>query len=205
MNDAQSVLMKRAVLGNENALTELLEQHGLQVRNELHIEPKWQGVFDRDDVMQVTYLEAYLRIREFLPGGSGSFLAWLRRIASNNLRDAVKELKRTKRPQPAGQIVGGVNDRSFLGLWEDLLQSSTTPSRIAAGTEVRGRIEIALRSLPTDYEQVLRLYELEGNSGPQVAERMGRSHGSVKMLLARARDRLKCILGSESQFFSDCS
>ena len=59
-----------------------------------------------------------------------------------------------------------------------------------------------LLAVADDYEQALRLFELEGLSGEEVAERMGRSHGAVRMMLARARERLAEVLGSDSRFFS---
>ena len=36
--------------------------------------------------MQVTYLEAFLRVTDFVPTGPNSFRLWLTRIAENNLR-----------------------------------------------------------------------------------------------------------------------
>jgi RNA polymerase sigma factor (sigma-70 family) len=60
-------------------------------------------------------------------------------------------------------------------------------------------VDEALRKLPADYEQVLRLYELDGLSAPEVGQRMGRSHGAVRMLLARARECLGHTLGSASR------
>ena len=50
---------------------------------------------------------------------------------------------------------------------------------------------------------VVRLYDIEGRSGPEVATTMGRSRGAVVMLRARAHDRLAELLGSGSKFFSD--
>ena len=56
--------------------------------------------------------------------------------------------------------------------------------------------------MPEDYERVLRLHELRGHSIRETADQIGRSEGAVKMLLARARDRLRESLGSASRFFS---
>jgi RNA polymerase sigma-70 factor (ECF subfamily) len=179
----------------------LLERHGLSIRNELKISPKWRGVVDADDVMQVTYLEAFLRILDFQPTGPGAFRGWLRRIAENNLRDAIKGLERQKRPQ--NRVDGPPGAESYVALVDQLAGTTTTPSRRAAAHEVQEIVEAALKDLPPDYEKVLRLYELEGHPGREVAAAMGRSAGAVKMLLARARDRLRELLGSRSKFFSD--
>jgi len=199
---AQEEYVAQAVRGDRDALAGLLERYGPQVRGGLKISPKWQGCVDADDVMQVTYLEAFLHVRDFRPGGPGSFPAWLRRIAENNLRDAIRALERDKRPSPQNRAQLPPAEESYVALVEQVAGTSTTPSRVAAAGEVKELVEAALRQLPADYEKVLRLYELEGRSGPETAALMGRSHGAVKMLLARARDRLRELLGSGSKFFS---
>ena len=197
--DEQRVL--GAVAGDEAAFTALLECNGAQVRSVLQrsYHGRLKGLVDLDDVMQVTYLEAYLGIRDFVPAGPNAFRAWLGRIAENNLRDAIRKSDATERRRACGPSPS----------WEEScralvvsLASSSTPSRVAAKDEARRLLDAALRQLPGDYERVLRLYDLEGHSGPEVARLIGRSHGAVKMLVARARELLRELLGSGSKFFS---
>src|SRR3990172_4348045 len=197
---SEDELVAKATQGDAAALRALLERHGLPIRNELKISPQWNGVVDADDVMQVTYLEAFLRILDFQATGPGAFQAWLRRIAENNLRDAIKGLARQKRPQ--NRADGPPGAESYVALVDQLAGSTTTPSRCAAAHELQEIVDVALKDLPPDYEKVLRLYELEGRPGREVAAAMGRSSGAVKMLLARARDQLREVLGSRSKFFS---
>ncbi len=204
MADSGDELLSRAVSGDQGALTALLEQCGPRVRGRLEgkIAAQWRSALDVDDVMQVTYLEAFLHIERFEPSGMGSFVAWLTRIAENNLRDAVKELGRAKRPQPKNRVRAPVGDDSYVALCELLGATSTTPSRHAARGEVRRVLESALGELPEDYAKVIRLYDLEGRSAAEVAGAMGRSTGAVYMLRARALDRLRDGLGPESAFFT---
>ena len=194
-------LIERAIAGDESALSMLLEGFGVQLHAELEarIAGQYQSVVGADDVLQVTCLEAFLRIRSFMPGGPGSFLSWLRRIADNNLRDAIRELECAKRFSPGKRVHSGPNDESYASLLENIPGSNTTISRAASRRELIAVVDEALRKLPGDYEQELRLYELEGLSAPEVAGRMGRSHGAIRMLLARAREGLGTILGSASQ------
>ena len=76
-------LVVAAVAGDEGALTALLERFGVAVRQELSIASKWQAQIDRDDVMQVTYLEAFLQIRNLKRPTTTGFVAWLRCIADH--------------------------------------------------------------------------------------------------------------------------
>ena len=205
MNESELELLGRAVTGDEGALCLLLEQVGVQLHAELEkrIGATYRGLVDADDIVQVTFLEAFLRIRTFIPKEPGSFVSWLRRISDNNLRDAIRELEREKRPPPRNRITPSAGDESYADFFDRMAGTATTISRAAGRNELKGLIETAMRKLPRDYEEAIRLYELEGLSAPEVAERMGRSHGAVRMLLARARDSLAEHLGSESKYFSD--
>jgi RNA polymerase sigma-70 factor (ECF subfamily) len=193
-------LVAEAVAGDPAALSDLLERHGAIVRSGLQrsYQRRLKGEVDLDDVMQVTYLEAFLRIGAFTPGGPGAFSAWLRRIAENNLRDAIRKSDAWDRRRSP---VAMANADSCRGLVE-LVAGGDSPIRTAGQSETERLLELALRQLPDDYQRVLRLYDLEGLTGPEVARRLDRSHGAVKMLVARARDRLGELLGSGSKFFS---
>jgi RNA polymerase sigma-70 factor (ECF subfamily) len=196
--------LAKAVAGDQAALSRLLERFGAEVASELRISPKWRGIVDADDVMQVTYLEAFLGIRGFKPGGPGAFKAWLRRIAEHNLLDAIKEVGRLKRPQPAHRAAPtpASSDETYIALVESLTGTTVSPSGVAAAAEVHRVVEVALEALPPDYATVVRLHDIQGMSGPEVAAAMGRSSGAVRMLLARARERLREALGSTSRYFT---
>lgn len=193
--------VSRAVMGDADALAALLERHGPPIGQSLEIARKWQSVVSADDVMQVTYLETFLRISDFVYGGPGSFVAWLRRIAENNLRDAIREQQRAKRPDPARRVEPN-SQETYVQLVQILIGAGGTPSGAAATREAVDFLESALAKLPEDYETVIRLYELEGRAVREVAAVVGRSEGAVKMLLARARDHLRESMGSRSRYFS---
>jgi len=196
VSDQTAGCLEQAVAGDESALIRLLEEAGPELHADLEtrIGARFRGLVEADDVFQVTCLEAFLRIRSFVPAGEGSFRAWLRRIAENNLRDAIKELERDKRPPPGKRVVPSGDDESYVAFVERLAATTTTPSRVCARDELRDGVNAALRELPTDYERVLRLYELDGLSAPEVAEAMDRSPGAIRMMLTRARERLAEVL-----------
>ncbi len=197
-------LVRQAVQGDHDALSALLARYGLPIERQLQglIARQWRSVLDVEDVMQVTYLEAFLQIKQCPASDAGAFAGWLRRSAENNLRDAVRALQREKRPQPACRVGVLSYADSCVALIEALGGSTTTASGVAVRQENQCLVEAALCQLPADYATVVRLYDLEGLSGPEVAERIGRSRGAVHMLRARAHAHLRCLLGSESKFFS---
>src|SRR5262245_35309763 len=106
MPESESTQLEHAVNGDAAALRTLLERYGAQVAGEIRpqIGRAWQSALDADDVMQVTYIEAFLQIGSLTARDPAGFLGWLRRIAQHNLRDAIKELDRKKRPPPAKRV-----------------------------------------------------------------------------------------------------
>ncbi len=201
MQPSEKQLAVSAVGGDEDALTELLRRFGPNVRASIEagISEKWRSILEADDVMQVTYLEAFLRIDRFEPRGDGSFAGWLNQIAKNNMRDAIEELSRLKRPQPQNRVVGSMNESAVMFV-EQLCGSTSTPSRHAAHREIIDALESAIGELPDDYAMVVRQYDLEGKPVADVASALGRSEGAVYMLRARAHDRLREAFGSGAQW-----
>lgn len=198
------LLLQKAVEGDATALRVLLEQFGGEVRKRIsgRIDKRWRASLDEDDVMQVTYLEAFLHIDQLTARDSGSFLAWLTRIAENALRDAIRGLSRQKRPDPARRVAVPTGPDSYVGLLDCLGVTTTTPSREVSRRDAAAALETAVSRLPEDYKTAVRLYDLEGRPVAEVAAEMGRSVGAVHMLRARAHDRLRQDLGTSSQFFS---
>jgi RNA polymerase sigma factor (sigma-70 family) len=191
--------VRRAVTGDKDALGELLEQVGPQVETSLVVSPTWRGLLDAADVMQVTYLEAFMQIRRFDAQRAEAFPGWLRQMAENNLRDAIRALETRKKPSPRLQLDAFGGDAS-LALFDVLTAGVGTPSRLARGNEAGERLRRALQCLPVDYARTVQLYDLDGRDVDEVAAALGRSAGAVFMLRARAHARLRELLGDPAQF-----
>ncbi len=202
VND-DATLLSHAAGGDARALRTLLERHGPRVWKEIDrgIGAAWQSLIDADDVMQVTYVEAFLQADRITARNSTAFVSWLRSIARNNLRDAIKELARKKRPSPTQRVALSAAD-SPVGHLEHLAETTTTPSRQAAAGEVQCILSAMLDKLPPDYGRVIRLYDLDGRDIKEVAASMNRSRGAIHMLRARAHDQLRLLLGAEGNFFT---
>jgi len=190
-----------AVRGDPDALSELLQHHAPRLRRALQAGNAWLSYLELEDVLQVTYLEAFLHIRRFDLEQTDSFGGWLLRIARNNLRDLQRELTAAKRP-PEERRVAIDFGQSCVELIETLSGATATPSRAAASNEARNLLAEALQKLPEDYRAVVQQYDLDGCPVGEVAQNLGRTEGAVYMLRARAHDRLRAMLGTESRFFS---
>lgn len=197
-------LLDKARAGDVQALAALLEKLTPELRRRVgsKMSGPWRSLVDEDDILQVTFMEACTRLDKFTGGGASGFLAWLTRMAENNRIDAVRALEGAKRPAPSKRVTAQSHEDSAQALIELLGVTSTTPSRQAAKGEAARLLDVALAALPTDYEKVIRLYDLKQLPAADVAKEMGRSEGAVFMLRARAHERLKEVLGPGSNFFS---
>ncbi|RMF76374.1 MAG: sigma-70 family RNA polymerase sigma factor [Planctomycetota bacterium] len=182
--------------GDLDAFERLLLITGPQVRATLDINPKWRAVLDADDVMQVTYLEAFVRFEHFIGTNLRSFVVWLKQIARNNMFDAIKALERDKRPQPDKRVLAGAGEDSYVSLCATLGVTSKTPSSVVAAAEAHTLIDQALAQMPEQYAAAVRYFDLEGLTGPDVAERLGCSRVTAFMLRSRVRALLWDMLGS---------
>jgi DNA-directed RNA polymerase specialized sigma24 family protein len=72
MEQSDDELVRAAAAGDGKALAALLHQYGPLVRQRLSISPVWRSALDPEDITQVTYLEAFLRIRQHQPGLGGA-------------------------------------------------------------------------------------------------------------------------------------
>lgn len=197
-----TALVSRAVTGDGDSLSALLGHFGPQVERQLQIGRIWQSQIDTGDVMQVTYLEAFMQISTFRPEQAGAFEGWLRRIAENNLRDAIRGMERQKQMPPARRVEFAPNsDDSYVGLYEQIAATTTTASRLATRNDTARLLRAAVDRLPPDYATTVRLYDLEGKSISDVATAMGRSAGAIHMIRARAHERLGELLGTASAWF----
>jgi RNA polymerase sigma-70 factor (ECF subfamily) len=208
MNDSKYGIVgdqvQAVVEGDPNALSAILEAFHVELVTHLtgRIARAFQSVLSVDDVLQVTYLEVFMRIRQFRPGTVESLLRWLKKSADHNLIDAVRLLKADKRPPPARAITAPVGADSFTNFVAGLAGTGTSPPTAAGRSDLQSCVEAALKELPPIYADVIRNYDLEGKSIDEVCKIVGRSRGAVHMLRVRAHERMRELLGTASKYFS---
>jgi RNA polymerase sigma-70 factor, ECF subfamily len=160
-----------------------------------------QGRVDASDVVQETFLDACRDFDHFRGSTPGEWAAWLRKILIYNLarvvqRQVVAQKRSARREVSLDQHVA-VMDRSSGRIEAALIGRSSSPSSQAQRSELAGRVADQLARLSSDYREVLVLRNLEGLPFPEVARRMGRSDGAVRILWVRAIDQLRQLLQAE--------
>lgn len=198
----EKTLLDAARKKDVDALSELLRRHGPSVRRTIQINPRWRSLLEVDDIMQVTYFEAFDQIDRF-SSEVGSFRPWLVRIAANNLASAIHWLERKKRPQPHQRFRPPPGEDSVSWLCEFVSASTTSPSNVVSRKEARTVLEAELQTLPEDYEEVIRRIYFEETPVAEVAQALGRSKGAVQLLRSRAIHQLRRQLGSSERDLTD--
>lgn len=136
-----------------------------------------RDLLDTDDLVQVTVLRALVRLDDFEYQGEGAFLAYLRQILLNAIRERIRRSGR--KPQ-------------HVSLDEDVLDRGPPVLEELIGREALRRYEEALGSLPAEMQQVLILRLEFEYSHREIAEALGRpSEDAARMSVARALVRLK--------------
>ncbi len=189
-----SHLLSAAREGDEAARSRVLARYQAWVRllARMQIDSSFRGKFDPSDIAQQTMLEACRALGKFRGTTEAELLAWLRQILAHVFLHEVRRYRGTQR-RDVGREVSLAQTLAESSLRLDALLAGTgpTPSQEVSAREQVVLLADALARLPADYREVLVLRNLEDLPHEEVARRMGRSVGAVRMLWARALARLK--------------
>jgi RNA polymerase sigma-70 factor (ECF subfamily) len=132
-----------------------------------------------EDATSQVFFNALSAIGSF---GGRSFRSWLFAIAHNVIVDA----HRKRRPHQPLETATRVFDRG------------PTPEEALLDHDRQLAIRALLDRLSADQRAVIEL-RLAGLNGVEIAEALGRSHGSVKTLQSRAMSQLRALLQADPQ------
>jgi RNA polymerase sigma-70 factor (ECF subfamily) len=181
-----AALLERARAGSSEALGALLERSAqkLLALIRLRLGPRLRARLESRDILQATLLKAVERFGSFEGNQAGSLMAWLARIAENEIRDQADFHSAQRR-----DIAFAVPLEATSGIDRLAARVRSQTSRIALGEQLT-RLERALETLDPDQRDVVVLRRLQELTFPDVAERMDRSPDACRMLFARAMTRL---------------
>jgi RNA polymerase sigma-70 factor, ECF subfamily len=181
------------------AVTPELERYrswlGLLAR--LQVDARFRAKFDPSDIVQQTLFEAVRDWPKFRGGTEAELAAWLRQILAHVLLHEVRRYGGVQRRDVGREVSLEVAlAESSRRLELALAVSGSSPSERASRHELEIRLADALARLPADYAEVILLRNVEGLPHEEVARRMGRGVGAVRMLWVRALARLRDELDS---------
>src|SRR5262249_19130824 len=158
----------------------------------LQVSRRLGAKLDASDVAQQALLEAHRALPQFRGGTDAELTAWLRGILANVLAHEVRRYAGTQGRDVARELsLDAELAESSRRLQNVLADAGPSPSEQAARHEQEVRLAEVLSRLPDDYREVIVLRNFEGLSHEEVAARMGRGVGAVRMLWVRALSRLR--------------
>ncbi len=176
--EREANLIARAQQGDRSAFAALVREHGNEVytlARRLVGDPHLAS-----DVAQETMIRAWRALPSFR--GDAAFSTWLHRITVNT---AWTQKKRARR-----------HSGTSLDDLAEVAAPYTAEHPEVAGEilELRGRLRLALDSLPESQRQVVILKDVYDWSHAEIADAMGISVTAAKVRLHRARARLARFL-----------
>ena len=190
-------LLQKAREGDNASLGILLRNY-FRYLNSLshgHLDDRIGIRVSASDIVQETLLEAHRDFEKFSGTSIEEFTGWLRRILFNNLATAIEKHvladKRDVRKQRSlDQEIGDAN-QSKPKLARYLQQDITSPSTPMQRNESLDQLSSVISQLPPDYQQVIHMRHFDDLSFGQIAEKLGRNVGAVRMLWVRAVEKLR--------------
>ncbi len=192
-----ATLIEQARLGDAEAREKLfrLSRSYLAVAARAQVETWLRVKVDASDVVQQTLLEAHQGFPKFQGSSEGEWLAWLRRILTNNLADMVRRYRTAAKRNVAREVSLQATrplDDSRPAFEPQAHQSS--PSQQLLQRENLLLVTAAMEQLSADHREVIFLRNLMRLPFDEVARRMGRSRPAVQMLWMRAIRKLQQLL-----------
>ena len=182
-------LVRRAIIGDGTAFTELWDTHIGALRAYLKAVMKHLDDFYIDDICSRSFEKAFRQIRSFDPSRS-QFSTWLRRIAHNTALDTIDAETRAqsrlvsldKESSGSGQIIDTIGDEA------------ATPLEQIVEEEDAEKLEGCIEGLPELYRTIARMRLLDGLQYKEIAEELDLELNTVRTRIRRAKaliDRMK--------------
>jgi len=182
---ATAVLLNRARGGDVEAREELFERFIPVLRRWAHrrLPLHARDLNETSDLVQITLLRALNRIDEFEARGEGAFLAYLRRILLNVVRE---EIRRSARRGP------------HESLEETLASPYASLAEQVVGLEQMERYQRALETMSEEQQQAVLLRLEFGYTYEQIADAIGKpSPDAARMTVVRAIDQLAQMIDAD--------
>lgn len=122
---------------------------------------------------------------------------WVCQMARRRIMDAGRKFQGTEKRAMHRELGMGATAAGQADFVELLVASITTPSRAFSREQREFVLQQALEQLPTESQDALRMRYVEQLSSKEIAARLGKSDGAVRVLLTRSLKKLQDLMGEE--------
>jgi RNA polymerase sigma-70 factor, ECF subfamily len=184
--ESTTVLLNRARKGDTRARDTLAQRYQVLLTRWAHgrVPASARGLLDTSDLVQTALMRGFHRLDQFEPRREGAFLAYLRQIILNRIRD---EARRGKRRPPLEELPESVAD-----------PANPSPLETVIGSESMARYDRALADLTERQREAIILRLELGFRYREVAEALDApSVNAARLIVARALVRLAAVMQEE--------
>lgn len=201
MGLTETQLVKKLKAGDVEALAHYVEQRRgpLMGYIEKQLGSALRRKLEPEDVLQEVSAEA-VRSLGLVDLSERDPFGWLCQLAERRIIDAHRRFFGAQKRDAGREVPLGTpgGDQSRAALIDMLVASMTSASQAFSRNQREHRLAEAMAQLPADQREAIRLRYLEGLPSKQIAEKLGRTDGAVRVMLTRTLNRLLELLGPES-------
>lgn len=176
--ESTAALLQKIRAGDEAARNRLLERYLPILRRWAHgrLPARARGFADTDDLVQITLVRVLKQLERFEPRHEGAFLAYLRRILVNAMRDEIARAATRGQQEEPG---------------EALADPGASPLEHALERDLLERYDAAFEQLGDEQQEAVFMRIEMGLSYDEIAAAMGKnSANTARMIVSRALVRL---------------
>ncbi len=200
MPEEPDSLEARVRAGDTEALGQFITKRQPQLMAYINrqLGPGLRSKVEPDDILQEASAEAVRSLAAIDLSHRDPF-GWMCQIAQRKIIDTHRRLFGAQKRSAAREVPldARTSDDSRGGMINMLVASMTTASKAFSRNQRAMKLMTALEKLPEDQREALRLRYVEGLQSKEIAERIGKSDGAVRVMLSRSLSKLQAILGPE--------
>ncbi len=195
-------LLDRIGNGDADALAEFMEARKPQLLAYIQRQcsDALRSKIEIEDIYQEMSAEA-VRSFDAIDLSHRDPFGWLCQVAQRRIIDAHRRFFGAQKRNAGREISidapsGGRESRR--GLVDLLVASMTTASQAVSRDRRAIRLMEALALLPEDQREAIRLRYVEGLPSKEIAQRLGKTDGAVRVMLTRTLNKLQTLLGPDA-------
>jgi RNA polymerase sigma-70 factor (ECF subfamily) len=197
-------LAGRIRTGDTDSLAQFMQEHRPQLMAfiERQLGTALRRKVEADDIFQETCAEAVRALPTAELGDRDPF-SWCCQIAERRIIDLHRRFFEAQKRDAGREVplgAGGGSGSDSVGgggLINMLVASMTTPSQAFSRNARELKLQEALLKLPSDQQQALRMRYVENLPSKQIAEKLGKTDASVRVMLTRSLKKLQELLADD--------
>ena len=198
MDENTQLLVERAQMGDNAAMTELFVQHRERLKRMVsaRIDRRVQARVSESDVLQEAFVDLANQLPNYAKSPDLPFFLWLRRLTGQRLAKIHRFHLGQQKRNATREICGNpqIPDASSVFIAAQLVDQMTSAAGRAIREESRKKVEDVLETIPPADREIISLRNVEQLSNEEIAVLLGISNKAASKRYTRAILRVKSVL-----------